>query len=202
MFNSIFKIVYFIELVLITAVRSAGTTKFRRLKTEQDHSSTLDTILLGVNGIGMIIPIFYVFSSWLDFANYSLPSWLGWVGVVLFAVAAYLLWETHRAMGRNWTPTLGLREEHNLVTGGIFKYIRHPMYAAHILWALATPLILTNWIAGFSMLIPQIVQYWLRVSAEEEMMLDHFGQEYREYMKSTGRIIPRLSSKRSIPLTE
>lgn len=194
MFNSVFKIVYFIELVLITTVRSVGTAKYRRTTVQEDRSSTLDTVLLGLNGVGMLIPILYVFSSWFDFADYSLPAWLSWIGVVLFAAAAVLLWGTHQAMGRNWTPTLGLREEHRLVTDGVFRYIRHPMYAAHLLWALATPLILTNWIAGFSMLIPQIAQYWLRIKAEEAMLVEHFGDQYRQYMERTGRIVPRIQN--------
>ena len=192
MFNSIFKIIYFIELVVITAVRSAGTARFRRESTREDRSNALDNVLLALNGVGMVIPIFYVFSTWFDFADYSLPVWLSWVGVGIFAAAAVVLWLTHSAMGRNWTPTLGLREDHGLVTDGIFKYIRHPMYAAHLLWALAQPLILTNWIAGFCFLIPQILMYWLRVGAEEKMMLEHFGDEYRSYMADTGRLIPNL----------
>jgi protein-S-isoprenylcysteine O-methyltransferase Ste14 len=195
MFSSIFKIIYFIELILITAVRSAGTAKFRRETVTEDRSSTLDTILLALNGVGMVIPIFYVFSKWFDFADYSLPVWLSWIGVALFAGATVLLWATHTAMGRNWTPTLGLRDDHQLVTEGIFKYIRHPMYAAHLLWALAQPLILTNWIAGFCFLIPQIAQYWLRVGSEETMMLEEFGDEYRRYMESTGRMLPKLSKR-------
>lgn len=192
MFNSLFKIIYFIELVLISTVRSLCTVKFRREKTKEDRSSTLDNILLGLNGVGMIIPIFYVFSTWLDFADYSLPTWLQWIGVALFAFAAVLLWLTHNAMGRNWTPTLGIRKDHGLVTDGIFKYIRHPMYASHLLWALAQPLILANWIAGFSFLIPQILMFWLRVGSEENMMLEHFGEEYRVYMTKTGRLLPKL----------
>jgi len=195
MFNSIFKIIYFIQLILITAVRSAGTAKYRREEVREDRSSTLDTILLALNGVGMVIPIFYVFSSWLDFADYAIPRWLSWVGVAGFAGAAALLWGTHHAMGRNWTPTLGLREGHTLVMEGVFKYIRHPMYASHLLWAIAQPLILANWIAGFSFLIPQIAQYWLRVNAEERMMQDQFGEEYGEYMDRTGRIFPKLLAR-------
>jgi protein-S-isoprenylcysteine O-methyltransferase Ste14 len=195
MFNSIFKIIYFVELILITTVRSLGTAKYKGLKTEVNLSSTLDTILLALNGVGMVVPIFYVFSNWLDFADYSLPAWLSWIGVVLFALAAVILHLTHQALGCSWTPTLGLREDHKLVTDGIFKYIRHPMYAAHILWAIAQPLILTNWIAGFSFIIPQILQYWFRVADEEKMMLEGFGEEYREYMKITGRIFPKLGQK-------
>ena len=195
MFNSIFKIIYFVELILITTVRSLGTAKYKGLKTEVNLSSTLDTILLALNGVGMVVPIFYVFSTWLDFSDYSLPDWLSWIGVVLFAQAAVILHLTHQAMGRSWTPTLGLREDHKLVTDGIFKYIRHPMYAAHILWAIAQPLILTNWIAGFSFIIPQVMQYWFRVADEEKMMLEAFGEKYRTYMGRTGRIIPRFRTR-------
>ncbi len=192
MTNSIFKLVYFLEMVLISVVRSFGTSKYRNMTTEVDRTTLPDQILLGLNGIAMILPLFYIFSSWFDFADFFLPAWLRWIGVVLFAGAAILLWKTHRDLGRNWTPTLGIREDHTLVTEGIFKSIRHPMYTAHLLWALAQPLILPNWIIGFSFLVTQIFQYLLRIKPEEQMMLDLFGDQYQEYMNNTGRFLPRL----------
>ncbi|MCJ7716831.1 MAG: protein-S-isoprenylcysteine O-methyltransferase [Anaerolineales bacterium] len=192
MTNSIFKLVYFFELVLISVVRKVGISKYHKLTTEVDRTTLPDQILLGLNGVAMILPLFYIFFSWFDFADFTLPDWLRWIGVVLFAGAAILLWKTHRDLGRNWTPTLGIREDHTLVTDGIFKLIRHPMYAAHLLWAVAQPLILTNWIVGFSFLATQILQYLLRIEAEEQMMLDQFGDQYQEYMKTTGRFLPPL----------
>jgi len=192
MTTSIFKLVYFIELILISVVRGIGTSKYRKLTTEVDRTTLPDQILLGLNGIAMMLPLFYIFSSWFDFADFTLPDWLRWIGVVLFAGAAILLWKTHRDLGRNWTPTLGIRDDHTLVTEGIFKSIRHPMYAAHLLWGLAQPLILTNWIVGFSFLVTQLLQYLLRIKAEEQMMLDQFGDQYQEYMNTTGRFLPRL----------
>jgi protein-S-isoprenylcysteine O-methyltransferase Ste14 len=191
MATSIFKLVYFIELILISVVRGIGTSKYRKLTTELDRTTLPDQILLGLNGIAMILPLFYIFSSWFDFADFFLPDWLRWIGVVLFAGAAILLWKTHRDLGRNWTPTLGIREDHTLVTEGIFKSIRHPMYAAHLLWALAQPLILTNWIVGFAFLVTQIL-FLSRIKEEEQMMLDQFGDQYQEYMNNTGRFLPRL----------
>ena len=191
MAHNIFKLVYFIELVLISVVRSVSTTKYRKLTTVEDRSSAVDTTMLALAGVGMIIPLFFIFSSWLDFANYSLPNWLGWIGAVLFAGASLMLWKTHQDLGRNWTPTLGIRDEHSLITQGIFKYIRHPMYAAHLLWALAQPLLLHNWIAGFSFLFVTIPHYLMRIGDEEKMMLDKFGDEYSEYMKNTGRFLPK-----------
>ncbi len=192
MTTSIFKLVYFIELILISVVRGIGTSKYRKLTTEVDRTTLPDQILLGFNGIAMMLPLFYIFSSWFDFADFTLPDWLRWIGVVLFAGAAILLWKTHRDLGRNWTPTLGIRDDHTLVTEGIFKSIRHPMYAAHLLWGLAQPLILTNWIVGFSFLVTQLLQYLLRIKAEEQMMLDQFGDQYQDYMNNTGRFLPRL----------
>ncbi|MEJ2447149.1 MAG: protein-S-isoprenylcysteine O-methyltransferase [Anaerolineales bacterium] len=191
---SLFKLIYLIELVAITIVRSLSTTKYRQLKTEEDRTTRLDVSLLVFSGVGMILPLFYIFTDWLDFANYSLPAWVGWLGAALFAGAIALLGITHRALGPSWTPTLGLRKDHQLVTGGVFKYIRHPMYAAHLLWAIAQPMLLHNWIAGFSFLVVALPQYLLRVEAEEEMMLDSFGEEYADYMEDTGRIFPRKFS--------
>jgi protein-S-isoprenylcysteine O-methyltransferase Ste14 len=191
--HSLYKLIYFIELVLISVVRSLGTTKYRNLTTAEDRGSTLDTVLLALNGIGMIVPMVYVFSSIMDFADFSLPDWLRWFGIALFAVAGLILWMTHRDLGRNWTPTPALREDHTLVTEGIYKHIRHPMYTAHLLWAIAQPLILANWIAGFSFLAVQIPQYLLRIKDEEQMMLDKFGAQYQEYMNRTGRFFPRVT---------
>jgi protein-S-isoprenylcysteine O-methyltransferase Ste14 len=192
MFNSLFKIVYFVELVLISIVRSTHTTKYRKLNIAIDKKPLLDRILLALTGISMLVPLVYVFSSLLDFANYSLPDWVGWLGAVLFALAIWLLWRSHVDLGRNWTPTLAIRDDHQLVTDGVFKYIRHPMYAAHLLWAVAQALMLHNWIAGFSFLVVFLPQYLLRVNAEEHMLLEQFGDQYKNYMQKTGRIIPRF----------
>jgi len=99
MFNSLFKIVYFIEFVLISIVRSTQTTKYRKLGTAIDRKSLLDILLLALAGIGMLVPLVYVFSSLLDFANYQLPRWVGWLGAILFAVAIWLLWRSHVDLG-------------------------------------------------------------------------------------------------------
>ena len=82
--------------------------------------------------------------------------------------------------------------EGELRTRGVFKFIRHPMYAAHILWAIAQLMLLHNWIAGYSFLIFSAPLYLLRIDKEEEMMIKQFGEEYKEYMKRTGKLIPRF----------
>jgi protein-S-isoprenylcysteine O-methyltransferase Ste14 len=83
-------------------------------------------------------------------------------------------------------------EEHLLVTKGIYKYLRHPIYAGLFLWGVAQPLLLHNWIAGGLLLVFFTVLYVVRVPLEEEMMIQEFGKEYTEYMKKTGGIIPKV----------
>ena len=60
------------------------------------------------------------------------------------------------------------------------------------LWGAATALLMTHWIAGLATLILFGLVYFVRVPREEQMMLDHFGEEYRAYLKRTGRVLPKF----------
>lgn len=93
--------------------------------------------------------------------------------------------------GAKLISDLELREEHELITHGVYQYVRHPMYAASLLWGAAQGLILQNWIAGWSPFLSLLVLYFLRAPREEQMMLDQFGEAYRTYRQRTGGIFPR-----------
>ncbi len=190
MFNSIFKIVFFFEFLVVVIARKTFTAKHRKMDFAVDKKSTSDSVLLALDGIGMIVPLFYIFSTWLDFADYKMADWVGWIGTGLFAVAIWVLYRSHTDLGNNWTPTLAIQKKHTLVTSGIYQHIRHPMYAAHLLWAIAQILILHNWIAGFSFIVVMVPHYLLRVGKEEKMLVEEFGAEYEAYMRKTGRIFP------------
>lgn len=163
------------------------------MRIAEDQRTGLDGCLTALPALGMfLLPIIYVVTRWLDFADYSLPTWAGWIGVVLFGLAVWLLWRPHADLSRSWSPRVELAERHSLVTDGVFRYIRHPTYAAHLLWAIAQVFLLWNWIAGFSMLVTFLPGYSYRVRIEEQMMLEHFGEEYRSYMNHTVRVIPHV----------
>ncbi len=192
MLNNPFKIVYFVGFIIITVVRIIFTVRLRNEKLAVDNKSVLDITLLALNGIGMIIPLVYVFSTPLDFADYPRPEWVGWLGAVLFLAASWLLYRSHADLNRNWIPIVGLRPNHSLITTGIYKNIRHPMYSAHLIWALAQAMILPNWIAGFSFLIVLIPHIFIRMGVEERFLIEQFGEKYQAYMNHSGRLLPRL----------
>ena len=193
MHQNIFIIVYFVLLVTGSFIRRSYTKHYKYYRIRLDRKTNLDSFLMALPAFGLIIlPLIYALTPWLDFADYSLPAWTGWLGVVIFITAIWLLWRSHVDLGLNWSPSVQIREEQNLITHGVFRYIRHPMYAAHWLWGFAQILLLQNWIAGFSLLVTFLPGYFVRIRQEEKLMLDFFDEEYASYMNGTGRIIPKL----------
>jgi protein-S-isoprenylcysteine O-methyltransferase Ste14 len=146
-------------------------------------------LLVSLTGLG-ILPLIYIVTAIPHFADYAFRPAQAWLGL-LFAIAALVMFQlTHRALGRNWSISLDVREDHQLITDGIYRKIRHPMYSAFWLWAVAQALLLPNWVAGFAGLIGFGTLFFGRVAREERMMLETFGDGYREYMARTGRVIP------------
>ena len=194
----IFQYVFVACVALATIVRCYYTWGYRRSEWEPAPRAGLtpvEGVLMGLWGICQICAFVYIFSPWLSFADYSLPTWTGWPGTVAFAAAVLLLWRSHADLGPHWSPRVQVRQDHELVTTGIYTHIRHPMYAAHLLWAVAQPLLLHNWLAGPGALVFFVPFLLIRISREERTMLDAFGQEYRAYVNRTGRLIPPLQGR-------
>lgn len=190
---NIFEVAYWVAIVVEMVIRAPLNKKRKEEKMSEQRVSSQEKFILFLLLIGMfILPLIYSASTWLDFANYSLPVWAGWLGVALLLGALFVFWRAHADLGLNWSPSLEIREKHELITKGIYGVIRHPMYASQWLWVIAQPLLLQNWIVGFLNLLIFIPFYMLRVQAEEKMMVDTFGDEYREYMKQTGGVLPKI----------
>ena len=194
------EIVFAAGFVVVFTIR-AVYGRHRRKRTMVDvRVDLIERSLLAAVSIGMlVVPAFFLFSPWLGFADFAAPDWLAWPGAVLMVVSLILFWRSHVDLGRNWTPVLQIRKEHALVTRGVYKFLRHPMYAAHWLWGIAQALLLQNWLAGPALLICFLPLYLFRASREERMLLEHFGDEYRAYRSRTGRIIPLFWTSRRRP---
>ena len=128
---SVFEIVYWAAIVAEMTIRTPISKRQRKESKSERRVTTQEKVLIGLLFLSMFfLPLFYSATTWLDFANYSLPNWAGWLGVVLMLFALLIFWRAHVDLGLNWSPTLEIRTEHKLITNGIFGYIRHPMYAS------------------------------------------------------------------------
>ncbi len=167
--------------------------KARKARIAQDRMLLDERLRLAVSLTGLgIVPAVFVLTGFPGFADYPFQPWLCAVGIVVAGAALVIFRLTHKALGRNWSVSLQLKEDHKLITHGIYARIRHPMYTAFWLMALAQALLLPNWIAGFAGLIGFGTLYALRVGHEERLMLDGFGDAYQAYMDRTGRLLPKF----------
>ena len=168
--------------------RRSRKTPIRR----RDHK-VRETVLLTISATGLgVLPAVYVFTPVLRAADHPIQVWQPWIGALIFGMSLYLFRETHRALGRYWSVTLEIKQQHVLMTEGIYGSIRHPMYSAFWLWALAQAVLVPNMIAGPAGLIGFGTLFFCRVNQEEQLMLETFGDQYKAYMQRTSRIIPRV----------
>ena len=138
----------------------------------------------------MIVPGVYALTGFPRVLDRPVVPWIAYLGVAVLCGALALFYRSHLDLGRNWSISLEIRNEHRLVRTGVYRLIRHPMYSSFFLLALAQLLLLPNWLAGASGLVGVGLLYTFRIRQEERMMLERFGADYRDYMASTKRLVP------------
>jgi protein-S-isoprenylcysteine O-methyltransferase Ste14 len=186
-------IVFLIGFLLYLGIRGRFARQTKNNEAILRRVDAQETILLvTVIATSLLFPILYLFTPLLQFVDYRLPVWVPWCGLTVMIAALWLFWRSHVDLGLNWSVTLEVRKGHQIVSDGVYRSIRHPMYAAIWLWCIAQGLLLENWLAGWSALLAFGCLYFLRTPREESMMREHFGVDYEDYVAVTGRLIPRL----------
>jgi protein-S-isoprenylcysteine O-methyltransferase Ste14 len=191
-----YELVFLVGLVIYIYIRGRFIRRIGQVERVVRRGDWQDRALLILVAIGnLLLPIVYLATPLLRFADYRLPWFAPWIGSVLLIAALRLFWQSHVDLGENWSVTLEIRKDHELVTDGVYRWIRHPMYAAIMLFGLAQALLLPNWLAGWFALATFLILYIVRTPREERMMCDVFGDQYRAYMRRTGRVIPRFGDR-------
>lgn len=189
-------ILFLAGFVAYCAIRGVYQKRAKGAEKIDRRRDRMETILLFVVFVGnILLPVIYILTPWLRFADYRLPRWEPWIGVGVMALALWLFWRSHADLGRNWSITLEIRKEHELITHGVYRFMRHPMYASIFLFGLAQGLMLSNWLAGWAAVVTFTPMYFIRTPREERMMVEHFGESYRRYMTEAGRLWPRYQRK-------
>ena len=195
MSQTFFHNIFVIFFALFAVIRVYFQWRARLVKGQVEYKeSRLNTALRALIGaiffLGVLVYI--VRPDTLAWADLALPQWVQWLGVVLGGISIPLLAWTQLALGSNFSPTLHVRQEHTLVTSGPYRYVRHPMYTSLFLSLSAILLLTRNWLVGGIPLVGLSVILLMRLPREERAMTEKFGDEYREYGKSTGRFLPRV----------
>jgi protein-S-isoprenylcysteine O-methyltransferase Ste14 len=187
------KATFLLGLVVFVAIRVPHDRRSKEIRIAESRKGALEVTLLALMGIGgFLLPLIFIVSRLFSFADYPLllPPLLS--GIACLGFSLWLFYWSHADLGTNWSNSLELRENHQLVISGVYKSIRHPMYASIFVYALAQALLLANWIAGPSCLVAFVLMLVFRLPPEEKMMLEKFGQPYQDYMERTKHFIPKI----------
>jgi len=149
--------------VVMIAIRTPHGHRSRIVKVATSYKTPLETGLLVLAWVGFFVPLIWVASPAFWFAEYALGTGPLVVGVMGLVIGLWLFYRSHADLGTNWSITLEVREQHRLITQGVYRRIRHPMSSALVLYAVAHALVIPNWVAGPSNVVAFAVLFALRV---------------------------------------
>lgn len=188
---SVAKYLFLFALIVFGAIRLPREWKARKVEVARFDYDRREYVRLAAATCGLaIIPILAATTTLMRRADLSFRPWLAWIGAAVFVFAFWMFWRTHRELGRNFSPTLVVRQSHALVTGGIYARVRHPMYTAFWLWTIAQALLLQNWLVALCGFAGWGILFFDRIGREEAMMRQTFGEEYEAFARRTKRLVP------------
>ncbi len=177
-------------LVALVAIRAPHGQRSRSVPVARSRRGPLEVAVLAVAWAGFFLPLVWVLSPWLSFADVPLHPAAFAAGLLVLAGGLRLFHRSHADLGTNWSITLEVREGHRLVTGGVYRTIRHPMYTALLLYSAGLALVLPNLVAGPAYLAAMVLVVACRLGPEERMMAEEFGGEHAAWRARTKRLFP------------
>ena len=145
------KIAWIIGIVTWYLVRVPFERRAKRVRVVGNSRSATERLGLAAATAGLgAVPALYVATGFPAWADHPARTWAVVLGAIVYASALWLFRRSHRDLGRNWSITLQIRDQHQLVSNGIYGLIRHPMYTSFWLMAAGQALLLPNWVAGLA----------------------------------------------------
>ena len=130
----------------------------------------------------------------MTWASFEVPAALRWLGLGLGVLTVPGVHWVLNALGRNVTETVLTKERHELVTGGPYRWVRHPLYTTGLMLFLALGLMAGSWFVLLATVIAFAMLRLAVIPREEQALLAKFGEQYEAYMSRTGRLMPKMRS--------
>jgi protein-S-isoprenylcysteine O-methyltransferase Ste14 len=184
------KAVILLASIVMVVIRAPHGQRSRAVPVVKSGKGPLEILLLTIAWIVFFLPLIWIATPAFAFADYPLRPILLLTGALCLVLGLWLFHRSHTDLGINWSITLEVREKHQLVTHGVYRWVRHPMYLALLIYSAGQALVLPNWLVGPSYGVAMVLLFALRVRPEERMMLEEFGKDYEAYMATTKRLVP------------
>ena len=189
----LFQQVFIVILVVISIIR----IYYGKHRLTTKYIKSIHPILERINSylvsFGMIVfPLLNIFLSTFDKFKFYVPYYFKIFSGIMLFLATIIFYLSHKELADNWSPFVEVKERQKLIKTGIYRYIRHPMYLSMWLFAFFQGFLLSNIFIEIFGILAWSNLYFIRINNEEKIMIDIFGNEYKEYIENTGRIFPKL----------
>jgi protein-S-isoprenylcysteine O-methyltransferase Ste14 len=189
-----------LTIFLLMAISFTISGYFRRKADQSDEKTNFEEenpTLLRMRNIGALVMygsilLYFIHPPLMAWGQIkSLPVGIRWGAVGVLALLVPVFYWMFSSLGKNITPTVTIRSEHQLVTSGPYRWIRHPLYTFGFIMIVAVCVAMANW---FSLMVALItwIPVAMRIPLEEQKLIEEFGDLYREYMRVTGRYLPKI----------
>lgn len=134
----------------------------------------------------------FMFTLKFDWSSYSQIPLIFWLGVAIGIFSLLLFIWVLITLGRNSSFKIQIQKKQPLITKGPYRFVRHPMYTSLLILHISVFLLASNWFIGVSWLVVFILFLVFRIPKEEKVLLEEFGELYQDYMKTNGRLFPKI----------
>lgn len=189
----IYSIHIYVIYLLTAYMFTLADTLIRSLPEEKHASKIYDILILSM----LLLSPFFLIGAYLE--NLLLISqifhfwdnyFISYIGFILYFTGALLILVSRVQIGRFGTAELITEEDHQLITQGVYKHIRNPMYSGGLIATIGFCLVFRCIITLIIMFIYTFLIYRMRIIEEERILLEKFGKEFEEYKSKTKRLFP------------
>ena len=190
--NRVFTLIFALFFLSWVASELLGPARWQGSAGAQRRDRGSTAVLALSAGVGVVF--FFAFPLIAPGTTISTGQQLPFfgVGMAIVLLGTALRWQAIRTLGSSFTGSVVLEEAQKLVSHGLYRRIRHPAYTGILLVVLGFGLMMDNWASILAITTGMFVGLLYRISIEEAALCQYFGQDYRDYMACTKRLIPFL----------
>jgi protein-S-isoprenylcysteine O-methyltransferase Ste14 len=163
-------------------------------RSSSKEAKSLDRLSLRYIWIAIFVSVIagvVVAMTGFGFISYA-PSLMRLSGIVIIVIGLIVRWIAILTLHRYFTTNVSIQAGHELVTIGIYSFLRHPAYAGSLMSFFGLGLSLSNWISLPVVFVPVLFAFLYRIKVEEEVLRNYFGEKYDLYSKKASRLLPGI----------
>jgi protein-S-isoprenylcysteine O-methyltransferase Ste14 len=185
-YESFFPVVW-ILFFLYWQIKAANTKTTQRLEPAASRILRVFIFLIAIALLSTTrIPL-----PWLYLQLWPVGFWPFWLGAaVTIAGLLFAVWAREH-LGRNWSRSVTIKQDHELITSGPYAVVRHPIYTGILTGFLGMAIAISQ-VRGFIVFVLFFLAFWIKLRMEERWMRSQFGEAYATYAHQTAALVPYL----------